>query len=212
MITRDGRLGLWLALGGFSAYFGVLLIPKIYPAFGGSLGALLFSLSLPLVVLVVLLLVIWSVGAAVVSRIKKQPLGKASRMVGHIAFAAVLSFTGFLVASYSVPDSLPSGSHLAPFERALWLDPTSAEYVQGDITPRQKMLAAVVAQLPGRSREEVGQMLGSSLDTSYFQASGRDLIYITGPQRDSFFAIDSEWLLIWLDDTGKFERYAIVND
>jgi hypothetical protein len=88
----------------------------------------------------------------------------------------------------------------------------SAEYVKGDITPRQKMLAQVVAQLPGRNRQELEQMLGPSLETGYFQSSGRDLIYVTGPQRDSFVAIDSEWLLIWLDDMGTFERYAIVSD
>src|SRR5882762_3914729 len=28
--------------------------------------------------------------------------------------------------------------------------------------------------------------------------TGRDLIYELGPQRDSYFTIDSEWLLIWL--------------
>jgi len=28
--------------------------------------------------------------------------------------------------------------------------------------------------------------------------TGRDLIYVLGPQRDSYFTIDSEWLLIWL--------------
>jgi hypothetical protein len=212
MNTRDDRLTLWIALGGFGIYFAVLLIPKVYPAFGGSSGAFLHVLSLLFVVPVVLLLVVWSVGAALVSRFKKQPVGKASRVIGHIAFAAVLCFAGFLAASYFIPGSLPSGSHLSTFDRSVWLDPTSAEYVEGDITPRQKMLAEVVASLPGRNRYELEQMLGPSLETGYFQSSGRDLIYVTGPQRDSFFAIDSEWLLIWLDDTGRFERYAIVSD
>ena len=212
MNARYDRLSLWVALGGFSAYFGLLLIPKVYPAFGGSSGAFLLVLSLMLVVPVVLVLVVWSVGAVLVSRLKKQPVGKASRVIGHVAFAAVLCFTGFLVASYFIPGSLPSGSHLSAFDRSVWFDTTSAEYVEGDITPRQKMLAEVVASLPGRTRQELERMLGPSLETGYFQSSGRDLIYVTGPQRDSFFAIDSEWLLIWLDDTGRFERYAIVSD
>lgn len=146
------------------------------------------------------------------SRLKKRPLGKASQVIAHVAFAAVMCFFGFSVASYFIPGSLPSGSHLARFDRSVWFDPASTEYVEGDITPRQKMLAEIVAGLPGHNRQELEKMLGSSLETSHFQSSGRDLIYVTGPQRDSLFAMDSEWLLIWLDDTGKFARYEIVND
>lgn len=212
MNTRDDLLSMWIALGAFSAYFGLLLIPKVYPAFGGLSGAFLLPLSLLLVAPIVLLLVVWGVGTALVSRIRKQPIGKVSRIIGHVAFAAVLSSSGFLVASYFIPEPLPKGSHLAPFDRSIWLDPTSDDYVEGDITPRQKMLAAVVARLPGHNRQEIKQMLGPSLETSYFQGTGRDLIYVTGSQRDSFFSIDSEWLLIWLNDTGRFKRYAILSD
>ena len=55
-------------------------------------------------------------------------------------------------------------------------------------------------------------MLGRSVDTSYFQSTGRDLINALEPQRDSYYAIDSEWLLIWLDDSGYFDRYDIYTD
>lgn len=212
MNTRADRLALWSALGGFSFYFSILLMSDVYPAFGMSWGGFWYTLSSLFVVPTVLLLVVWSIGAVIVSRLRKRPIGRASRVIGHVAFAAVLSFSGFLVASYLISGSLPSGSHLSAFDRSIWLDPMSAEYVKGDITPRQKMLAQVVAQLPGRNRQELEQMLGPSLETGYFQSSGRDLIYVTGPQRDSFVAIDSEWLLIWLDDMGTFERYAIVSD
>jgi hypothetical protein len=30
--------------------------------------------------------------------------------------------------------------------------------------------------------------------------------------RQRVFAVDYEWLLIWLDDSSHFERYAIVTD
>lgn len=55
-------------------------------------------------------------------------------------------------------------------------------------------------------------MLGTSLDTPYFQSTGRDLIYVTGPERDSLFSIDSEWLLIWVDENGIYKRHAVVTD
>jgi len=60
------------------------------------------------------------------------------------------------------------------------------------------MLVDVVKNiLPGRTRAEIEEILGPSLETSYFKSTGRDLIYGLGPQRDSYFSIDSEWLLTY---------------
>src|SRR3989442_5413416 len=127
--------------------------------------------------------------------------------------ASLASFTLALGLARALPRPLPTGSHLERFDRAVWHDPRSADYVPGDVTPRQKMLADVVKSvLPGRTRVELEEILGASLETPYFKSSGRDLIYVLGPQRDSYFTIDSEWLLIWLDKDGRFERYTIAND
>ena len=41
--------------------------------------------------------------------------------------------------------------------------------------------------LPGRTRAELETILGPSLDTAYFNETGRDLIYVLGPQRNSYF-------------------------
>ena len=74
------------------------------------------------------------------------------------------------------------------------------------------MLEDVVKRLHGQSRVELENILGPTLDTPYFKSTGRDLIYVTGPERDSFFGIDSEWLLIWVDENGIYKRHAIVTD
>lgn len=75
------------------------------------------------------------------------------------------------------------------------------------------MLGDVVSHvLPSRDRRELEAMLGPSLDTRYVASSGRDLIYLLGPERDSMFGVDSEWLLIWLDGSGRFERYQVWTD
>ena len=66
--------------------------------------------------------------------------------------------------------------------------------------------------MPGRDRGELEELLGPSLDTFYFASSGRDLIYPLGKERGSLAAIDSEWLLIWLDQSGRFERYEVWTD
>jgi hypothetical protein len=216
MNIQTTRLPFWFALGVFLLTFGFLIVPRFYPALGQSfvMALLSFLLSLLLLVLlpIFLLLSVWSIGIVIVSKLRKRRIGDASRIIGQITLAAVLSFAAFVVASIWLPRTLPTGSHLAEFDRSVWLDPTSSKYVEDDITPRQKMVADVVARLPGRNRQEIEEMLGPSEEEGFFLLPGWDLIYLTGPQRDSVFAIDSEWLLIWLDDTGTFERYEIYSD
>ena len=43
------------------------------------------------------------------------------------------------------------------------------------------------------------------------RAGAHDLYHL-GRERDSLFRIDSEWLLIWLDPSGRFDRYEIHTD
>ena len=122
-------------------------------------------------------------------------------------------FAFFNVLSHFIVGDLPTGSFTLRFDTAGWQESKSAEYVIGDITPRQKMLGDVVSHiLPGRNHTEIEQLLGPSLRTPYFEETGRDLIYVLGPHRNSFIRIDSEWLLVWLDKSGQFQRYAIYTD
>jgi len=129
------------------------------------------------------------------------------------AGASLLTLPLTLFLAYSLFSGyLPAGSGLSKFDAQIWSAKTSANYVANDFTPRQKMLKDVVENIiPGKSRDEIERLLGQSLETGYFTASERDLIYILGPER-SFISIDSEWLLIWLDNEGQFERYAIYTD
>lgn len=53
-----------------------------------------------------------------------------------------------------IPNPLPTGSDLSEFDPSVWMDPNSVEYVRCDITPRQKMLVAVIAKL---GREGTGR-------------------------------------------------------
>lgn len=207
------RSGVWIASTCVAAYFGLSLVPHALPGLGGTGLSFAYVLSLPIVVLLLLAVGVWGgVGLlrAWVRGRPPRPRHRAYLLVGCVALA---SFTLALGLVRAVPRPLRTGSDLERFDRAVWQDPRSADYVPGDVTPRQKMLADVVKSvLPGRTRVELEQILGPSLETSYFKSSGRDLIYVLGPQRDSYFVIDSEWLLIWLDKDGRFERYAIAND
>jgi hypothetical protein len=202
----------WFALVGFALYFGLFLIPKVVPGFGATPFLFSLTLSLMLVVPLLVLLALWGTAALVISRVRKRPIGPRSKAAGQIALVGIAAFAAFMVLANVLPSQLPSGSYDRQFGREAWLDPESANHISGDITPRQKMLAEVVKKLPGLRRSEIENMLGPTLDTAYFQSTGRDLIYITGPERDSLFGIDSEWLLIWLDENGIYKRHAVVTD
>jgi hypothetical protein len=202
----------WFAFIGFALYFGLFLIPKIVPGFGATPFLFLLTLSLMLIVPLLVLLGLWGTAALVISRVRKRPVGQRSKIAGQTALVGLSMFAAFMVLANLLPSQLPSGSYDKQFDRVVWLDPESANYTDGDVTPRQKMLADVVRRLPNLSRFELENMLGPALDTPYFKTTGRDLIYITGPERDSLFGIDSEWLLIWVDENGIYKRHAIVTD
>jgi len=195
------------------AYFALLFIPKRSPDLRGTGLFFVYVLSLPVTALVLLAFALWGGVGLWRSRARRRPLSPRHQAYALIGFVGLASFAFAMGLVRVLPSPLPTGSHLQSFDRAVWHDPRSGKYVEGDITPRQKMLADVVKNvLPGRTRAELEEILGPSLNTSYFKSGGRDLIYALGPQRDSFFTIDSEWLLIWLDKDGRFKRYAIAND
>ena len=196
----------------FALYFGLFLIPKVVPGLGAT--PFLFSLTVSLMVIVPLLslLALWGIAALVVSRMRRRLIGSRSKAAGQVALAGLAAFAALMVLANVLPSQLPSGSYSRPFDHEAWSDAGSANHIPGDITPRQKMLADVVKKLPRLHRSEIEKMLGPTLDTAYFQSTGRDLVYLTGPQRDSLFRIDSEWLLIWLDGNGVYKRHAVVTD
>lgn len=200
--------------GAFCAYFSLLFVSKFFPslASSGAFGAFSIAVLLPtfLLTLVVLpLSFIWGVGAFLVASIRKRPLGNISGTMLRVGAIGLASLFVVVTVGSIIPKPLPK---LLEFDQAVWLDPKSAEHVSGDITPRQKMLGSAVEKLPGKKRKELEALLGPSLDTQYFASTGRDLIYIVGPERDGFLNIDSEWLIIWLDPNGQYQRHAVVVD
>lgn len=63
--------------------------------------------------------------------------------------------------------------------------------------------------LDGLSRSEVVAMLGEPLEHGYFR--DYDLVYRLGMER-GFISIDSEWLAVVLDDSGRVASAEIVRD
>lgn len=164
-------------------------------------------------ILFIVLLAVAAVAGAVsflVSR-KRPALSIKARELALLLGLGLAAVVTLGVIANMVHGPMPTGSYAQKFDRGSWA--ASPPYVHGDITPRQKMLGDVVENLlRGKSRREIEAMLGHSEATSFFQETSRDLIYMTGPERDTPFSIDSEWLLIWLDENGRFQRYEIYRD
>jgi hypothetical protein len=209
-LRENRNLVVWVVV--LTASFVPLLLPEWLPSVGVS-GAW-FNYFWLVVVLIAIMLLAIPLGliGVLLAWWQKNPLKGRFRVLVVFPSVCILVFAFIVGVQRLITGDLPMGSRVMAFDGDTWRDEESAAYVQGDVTPRQKMLGDVVANvLPGRSRTEIEAQLGPSLDTPYLRSTGRDLIYVTGPERNPL-GLDSEWLLIWLDDSGMFERYDIGHD
>lgn len=186
-------------------YFGFITIPQWFRPF--SPQRLVWVISLPVIVLVLIV-----IGVSGFIGIWQTKVGNKASNPKHVHFAQI-SCIGILWFAIAV--GLAYGTHYfynhQQFNLEIWQDPNSTQYVSYELSPRQKMLDDVVENiLPGSTQLEIEALLGPSTNTGYFSKSRRDLIYNLGAERG--LGVDSEWLLIWFDDSGNFERHEIVTD
>jgi len=94
-----------------------------------------------------------------------------------------------------------------PFDRAVW----NAEVADLEDNRRHRMADWLVQRrrLIGMSRAEVISTLGEPTVTSHFRKY--DLVYVLGNER-GWMSIDSEWLLMRLDDAGRVSAAEIARD
>jgi len=149
--------------------------------------------------------------------IRSQPLknSSVSGIIILLAFVALFPITVLLSPGSFVKNSLPTGSDMKTFVSETWKAEGSCDsFDETFISPRQQMLKDVVEKvLPGKSKAEILELLGPPITgISRFEEEKYDLIYSMGVERDHYINVDSEWLLIWFDEQGTFERYRIVND
>ena len=109
--------------------------------------------------------------------------------------------------------SLPDGSYEKLFDEVLWKSPQGLEADASRVTPRQKMLGNLLDKhIIGKSRREIITMLGEPSTKTDPDGTGAALSYPTGVERGGGFRIDSEWLLIYFDSSGKASKYKIAVD
>lgn len=119
----------------------------------------------------------------------------------------IVSLLVFLVLLLVFAVVLPAGE---PFDSNTWKQ-AQAGQDDASIETRFQMAESVVASglLLGKSRSEVIALLGNSPDSGYFKGS---LAYELGPQRSSYFAIDSDWLVIQFDGDDQVVEVRIRSD
>jgi hypothetical protein len=193
-------------------YPAFLWIPIFIPRLERSLFFMIHLFSVALLFLGLLCLGSVALLVTIFSLIRRRPVP----VFFKVCASAVAGFAVFMAIHIGVidhlPRPLPEGSRRMAFSSEAWLSESSSMATDNDrLSIRQKMLGSVVsAVLPGKSRAEIEAYLGTSFETAHFGGAKYDMIYPLGWDRG--YGIDSEWLLIWLDDRGVFKRYQIMTD
>jgi hypothetical protein len=192
--------------------FGLPLVAQnfIEPWAHGSAGFIYLMLAMAaaalLIVVIAALLLAW-----VSMRILNKRNASVSKLLRQLPGWLAGLMLAFCLAWITRP-ALGVGSDLEEFDSVRWRAEAADQTQFGSLAPRQRMLKDAIRTIQSaKSRAEIEALLGPSQETSYFKETGRHLIYRLGMERGAM-AIDSEWLLIWLDESGKMVRYKLVTD
>lgn len=100
------------------------------------------------------------------------------------------------------------------FDSDSWKQESAEQFNPQSWTIRQRMLGDLLGNVvPGKGRAHLLKLLGPSVDDFFYEGSFPKtcLIYCLGAER-GMFGIDSEWLVLYFDDSGMFVRHEIAKD
>ena len=180
----------------------------------GLLGSLFWDMTYSMLAVALFLLsLVAALYALVAWLIEKNPTVRVQKRQWFFTFGLIsVIAVACTAASVAYARGLPMGSFAKSFDKNVWADPNSSEYTEGDITPCQKMLGDVIGSIVRNGvRDEIIAQLGPPI-VGRLPGTDVDTTYCTGPQRDSIFPIDSEWLSIWFDESGHVTRWEVWSD
>ncbi len=131
------------------------------------------------------------------------------KTLAHIVAAALLALLLATVAPALLGRMLLSvDSRPIPFDSEVWMA-TPSEFSLDSV--RLRMVDDLLATRPlvGRHRDEIVALIGEPDDTPYFRKY--PMVYHLGQERHPF-GIDSEWLVIQLNDHGIATESLVVTD
>jgi hypothetical protein len=196
-----------------ASFYVLMLIPTQYPKYAGTAFFFLYVLTVALSFLILGASLIGVLTIAGIAAVKRNSMTDKQYSFSVIVITSVIVVVLMVAVANLLPRELPTGSNLLSFDSKTWISDDGKNLDDRLMTSRQKMLKCTVeTNVLNQTREQVISALGHPSETNYFKSSGRDLIYYLGPERDSLFGIDSEWLLIWFDKDGKVSKYQIAVD
>ena len=110
---------------------------------------------------------------------------------------------------FSISALLDDGVDQIPFVSNVWKN-TPAVFSHDSV--RLRMIDDFLEghSIVGMSRGEVILLIGEPDQTEYFKSY--DMVYMLGQETDSYFAMDSQWLVLDLNDSERVVSYDIVVD
>jgi hypothetical protein len=168
-----------------------------------------YAISLLVFPAIIVISSLYSLIAWIISKKRNKDL-KSAVVIGPTISVTILIL---YVCTPYLPKFLPNGSHLQPFNSELWIADDSIIMKDG-ITNRQKMIGDVTKNiLPGKSRNEIISHLGLFSDDSNHplidDLNQPTLVFYLGPARRDFMGVSAEWLRVYLDPSGHFEKYEL---
>ncbi len=129
-------------------------------------------------------------------------------VVAAVVAIPVVAYVGLIANLFIVP-GVDAYFKTADFDSAAW----KARALDGDPKwpTRLRMADDLVAgkRLSGLTRSQVEDLLGPPDDTGYFKEWS--MVYWLGPER-GFVGIDSEWLVVRVNEKGVVEEFRLVRD
>ena len=121
----------------------------------------------------------------------------------------LISLVLVVLAFFSIAVLFDDGVDQIYFDSDVWKN-TPAEFSLE--STRLKMVDDFLDKyfIVGMSRDEVISLIGEPDQTEYFKSY--EMVYMLGQETDSYFAIDSQWLVLDLNDSERVVSYNIVTD
>ena len=110
---------------------------------------------------------------------------------------------------FSISALLDDGVDQIPFVSNVWKN-TPAVFSHDSVRLRMCDDFLEGHCIVGMSRGEVILLIGEPDQTEYFKSY--DMVYMLGQETDSYFAMDSQWLVLDLNDSERVVSYDIVVD
>lgn len=165
--------------------------------------------TLPIVLLVLIMIGLWGI----IGFISK----KEKKVLPNSTYKSFVIFSGLGLLWFVCAFALGLGTRYIydhqKFDPKIWQNPQSTSYVPYQLTLRQRMADDLTENvLPESNLAEIETLLGTSQETTgrwsqwawmCRNLGDPDLVYYVGPDRAG--TMFGESLLIWFDESGKFE-------